>query len=60
MATTFQVRPVTEAELPAFEYVDQHAFNDRPDSERSRTNWLARLELDRTLGAFDGETSSPA
>ncbi|HEV3067973.1 MAG TPA: GNAT family N-acetyltransferase [Streptosporangiaceae bacterium] len=56
MATTFQVRPVTEAELPAFKYVDQHAFNEGPDSERSRTNWLARLELDRTLGAFDGGT----
>jgi predicted acetyltransferase len=56
MATTFQVRPATEAELPAFEYVDQHAFNGRPDSARSRANWLARLELDRTLGAFDGAT----
>jgi predicted acetyltransferase len=56
MATTFQVRPVTEAELPAFKYVDQHAFNEGPDSERSRTNWFARLELDRTLGAFDGGT----
>jgi predicted acetyltransferase len=56
MATTFQIRPATEAELPAFEYVDQHAFNARPDSERARANWLARLELDRTLGAFDGTT----
>jgi predicted acetyltransferase len=56
MATTFQIRPVTEAELPAFEYVDQQAFNGRPDSARARANWLARLELDRTLGAFDGTT----
>jgi len=56
MATSFQVRPVTEGELPAFEYVDQHAFNGRPDTERSRSNWHARLELDRTLGAFDGST----
>lgn len=56
MATTFQVRPIAEAELPAFEYVDQQAFNGRPDSPRSRANWLARLELDRTLGAFDGTT----
>jgi predicted acetyltransferase len=53
---TFQIRPVTEDELPAFSYVDQHAFNGRPDSPRSRANWLARLELDRTLGAFDGTT----
>jgi predicted acetyltransferase len=53
---TFQIRPVTEDELPAFEYVDQHAFNGRPDNERQRANWHARLELDRTLGAFDGTT----
>jgi predicted acetyltransferase len=53
---TFQIRPVTEDELPAFQYVDQQAFNGRPDSPRSRANWLARLELDRTLGAFDGTT----
>jgi predicted acetyltransferase len=56
MATTFQIRPVTEDELPAFQLVDQHAFNGRPDSARHRANWLARLELDRTLGAFDGTT----
>jgi predicted acetyltransferase len=53
---TFQIRPLTEDELPALEYVDQHAFNGRPDTERHRANWLARLELDRTLGAFDGPT----
>jgi predicted acetyltransferase len=56
MATTFQVRPVTEAELPAFQYVDRQAFNERPQPALSRANWLARLELDRTLGAFDGGT----
>jgi len=56
MATTFQIRPVTEDELPAFSYVDEQAFNGRPDTERQRANWLARLELDRTLGAFDGTT----
>ena len=53
---TFQIRPVTEDELPAFHYVDEQAFNGRPDSPRSRANWIARLELDRTLGAFDGTT----
>jgi predicted acetyltransferase len=56
MATTFQIRPVTEDELPAFDYVDQQAFNGRPNSARGQANWLARLELDRTLGAFDGTT----
>jgi predicted acetyltransferase len=53
---TFQIRPLTEDDLPALEYVDQHAFSGRPDSARSRANWLARLELDRTLGAFDRTT----
>src|SRR6266436_475720 len=48
---TFQIRPVT-----ADETVDQHAFSARPDTERQRANWHARLELDRTLGAFDGTT----
>src|SRR5215471_17597229 len=56
MATTFQIRPVTEDELPTFEVVDQHAFNGRPDNARHRANWHSRLELDRTLGAFDGNT----
>jgi predicted acetyltransferase len=56
MATTFQIRPLIEAELPALDYVDQHAFNGRPGSARQRANWMARLELDRTLGAFDGTT----
>ena len=56
MDTTFQIRPVTEDELPAFSYVDQQAFNGTPDTARQRANWLARLELDRTLGAFDGST----
>jgi predicted acetyltransferase len=56
MATTFEIRPVTEDELPAFEFVDQNAFNGRPDTARQRANWHSRLELDRTLGAFDGTT----
>jgi predicted acetyltransferase len=56
MATSYPIRPVTEDEIPAFLTVDQHAFHEGPRSERSRANFLARVELDRTLAAFDGET----
>jgi predicted acetyltransferase len=56
MATSYQVRPFTADEFSAFLVVDQHAFNAPPGPERAVTNLLARLELDRTLGAFDGET----
>jgi predicted acetyltransferase len=55
MATSYQIRPMTEDELAAFETVDQHAFHGTPRSERSQANLFARIELDRTLGAFDGE-----
>jgi predicted acetyltransferase len=56
MATTYPIRPITEDELADFLLVDQHAFNAGPSSERSRANFLSRVELDRTLAAFDGET----
>ena len=56
MATTYPIRPITEDELADFLVVDQHAFNGGPSSERSRANFLSRVELDRTLAAFDGET----
>lgn len=55
MAATYPVRPFTAAEFAEFLVVDQHAFNEGPGSERRVANLLARLELDRTLGAFDGE-----
>jgi predicted acetyltransferase len=56
MATTYPIRPIAEHELADFLLVDQHAFNGGPSSERSRANFLSRVELDRTLAAFDGET----
>src|SRR5262252_525717 len=56
MATSYPIRPITEDELADFLVVDQHAFNAGPSSERSRANFLSRVELDRTLAAFDGET----
>jgi predicted acetyltransferase len=56
MATSYPIRPITEDEITAFRAVDQHAFHEGPASVRSYANFLARLELDRTLAAFDGET----
>jgi predicted acetyltransferase len=56
MATSYPIRPITEDELAAFLTVDQHAFHEGPRSERSRANFLARVEFDRTLAAFDGKT----
>jgi predicted acetyltransferase len=56
MATSYPIRPITEGELPGFRTVHEHAFHGRPASKRSRALMLSRIELDRTLGAFDGNT----
>src|SRR5215813_6315348 len=56
MATSYPIRPITEEELADFLLMDQHAFNGTPPSERSHANFLSRIEFDRTLVAFDGET----
>src|SRR5262249_55667477 len=48
-------RPITEDELADFLFVDQHAFNGTPPSERLHANFLSRIEFDRTLMAFDGQ-----
>lgn len=53
---TYPTRPVGEDELGAFLAVDQHASHGTPMSGRARANFLARLELGRTLAAFDGDT----
>jgi predicted acetyltransferase len=53
---THPIRPVAEAELADFLAVDQHASHGTPMSERAHANFLARLELGRTLAAFDGGT----
>src|SRR5215472_16276525 len=52
---TYPIRLVAEEELGAFLAVDQHASHGTPMSKRARANFLARLELDRTLAAFDGD-----
>jgi predicted acetyltransferase len=53
---TYPIRPVADDELAGFLAVDQHASHGTPVSERARANLLARLEFDRTLAAFDGDT----
>jgi len=53
---TYPIRPVADDELAGFLAVDQHASHGTPMSERARANLLARLEFDRTLAAFDGDT----
>ncbi len=52
--TTYPIRPIAEAELAGFLAVDRHASHGTPMSQRARANFLARLEFDRTLAAFDG------
>ena len=53
---TYPIRPVADDELVGFLAVDQHASHGTPMSERARANLLARLEFDRTLAAFGGDT----
>jgi predicted acetyltransferase len=54
---TYPIRLVAEDELADFLAVDQHASSGTPMSERARANFLARVELGRTLAAFDGDTT---
>jgi predicted acetyltransferase len=56
MATRYPLRPLTEDELPGLLGVHGHAFHTGPPSAASLARLHARLELDRTLGAFDGGT----
>jgi predicted acetyltransferase len=53
---TYPIRLVAGHELAGFLAVDRHASHGTPMSERANANFLARLELDRTLAAFDGDT----
>ena len=56
MAAHFPIRPVEANEFDAFHRTNEHAFNDSAPSPRHRAEILDRLELDRTLAAFDGDT----
>lgn len=50
----YPIRPITEAEQPAFAAVDDHAFNTAHTPEETRAE-LRTVEFDRTLAAWDGE-----
>ncbi|HEY6275161.1 MAG TPA: GNAT family N-acetyltransferase [Streptosporangiaceae bacterium] len=54
MAAPFQLRAITGGEVPGLLGVHEHAFHTGPPSAASLARLQARLELDRTLGAFDG------
>jgi predicted acetyltransferase len=51
----YPIRPITEGEWDAFEAVTGHAFILSPPSDAHRAHEMARLELDRSIAAFDGE-----
>jgi predicted acetyltransferase len=53
---TYPIRLLAEDKLADFVAVDRHASHGTPMSGRACANFLARLELDRTLAAFDGDT----
>ena len=56
MAAHFPIRPVAEHEFDAFRVPNEHAFLGSPLTPQHRAEALSRLELDRTLAAFDGPT----
>lgn len=56
MTEPYPIRPITEDEFDAFHLVDQHAFHGSPLSPPDRSRIVSRLELDRSLAAFDGGT----
>ena len=52
MAGPYPIRPITAAEFPEFQAVDDHAFNSTRSAAEADDE-LRRLELDRTLAAWD-------
>ncbi len=56
MATSYPIRPIGDSDLPAFHAVLEHAFHSGPQTGPARARLLARIEFDRTVGAFDGAT----
>ncbi len=54
MGIPYPLRLITEDELPGLHDVHQHAFHSGPPSDAARARMHARIELDRTLGVFDG------
>ena len=56
MATPYPIRPITEDELPALHTVHEHAFHTGPPSDRLLALFHSRVEIERTVAAFDGGT----
>ncbi|MFG3442920.1 GNAT family N-acetyltransferase [Nonomuraea sp. NPDC047897] len=52
---TYPIRPISEAEWPAFSGVLQEGFGMTPHPSQE-ARWKAGTEFDRTLAAFDGDT----
>ena len=56
MATPYPIRVITQDELLALHHLDGHAFHAQPPSEQARARVRSRVELERTVAAFDGGT----
>jgi len=56
MTTAYPIRVITQDELPALHHMDEHAFHGQPLSEQARARVRSRVELERTVAAFDGGT----
>jgi predicted acetyltransferase len=54
MPAGYPIRPITEAEFPAFYAVIEHAFNATYPTEDELRHDALVTEFDRTLAAFDG------
>jgi predicted acetyltransferase len=54
MTDAYPIRPISEAEYPAFHAVDSEAFNSRWPAELDREYEKVTFEFDRSLAAFDG------
>ncbi|MBB6349744.1 GNAT family N-acetyltransferase [Nonomuraea muscovyensis] len=52
---TYPIRPIREAEWPAFAGVLEEGFGMTPHPSQD-ARWKAGTEFDRTLAAFDGDT----
>lgn len=52
---TYPIRPISEAEWPAFAGVLEEGFGTTPHPSQGE-RWKAGTEFDRTLAAFDGDT----
>ena len=54
MATPYPIRVITQDELLAVHNLHEHAFHSLPLSDGARTRVQSRVEVERTVAAFDG------